>query len=89
MKQPSRDGVIRPLMTAFGEISRLTVTIVASTTRMSMTTPGNLTQKAEIIMHFLPKEWLSRQGCATAIGSLLMLVQERRKLLGRITHDHF
>jgi hypothetical protein len=56
---------------------------------MSMTTPGNLTQKAEIIMHFLPKEWLSRQGCATAIGSLLMLVQERRKLLGRITHDPF
>jgi hypothetical protein len=85
-----RDEVIRPLMTAFGEVLEAHghhCRVYDKPT--SVTTLGNLTQDAEIIMHILPKE--SAVSPATHKGYQLsfMLAQEHRKLLARMTHGRW
>jgi hypothetical protein len=80
-----RNEAIRPLMTAFGEALEAHghhCRVYDKPT--SVTTPGNLMQNAEIIMHILPKEGavplMTRKGYQLSF----MLAQEHQKLLARM-----
>ena len=56
---------------------------------ISVTTPGNLTQNAEIIMHILPKEGAVPPATRKGYQLSFMLAQEHRKLLARMTHGRW
>ena len=85
-----RDEVIRPLMTAFGEVLEAHghhCRVYDKPT--SVTTPGNLTQNAEIVMHILPKEAAVPPATRKGYQLSFMLAQEHRKLLARMTHGRW
>jgi hypothetical protein len=85
-----RDQVIRPLMTAFVEVLEAhghRCRIYDKPT--SVTTPGNLTQNAEIIMHILPKEGAVPLATRKGYQISFVLAQEHRKLLARMTHGRW
>ena len=56
---------------------------------MSVTTPGNLTQNAEIIMHILPKEGAVPPATRKGYRLSFLLAQEHGKLLARMTHGRW
>ena len=54
-----------------------------------MTTPGNLTQNAEIVMHILPKEGAVPPATRKGYHLSFMLEQEHGKLLARMMHGRW
>jgi hypothetical protein len=85
-----RDEVIRPLMAAFGEVLEAHghhCRVYNKPT--SVTTPGNLTQNAEIIMHILPKEGAVAPATRKGYQLSFMLAQEHRKLSARMAHGRW
>ena len=85
-----RDEVIRPLMTAFGEILETHGHHCRVYDKpVSVTTPGNLTQNAEIVMHILPKEGAVPLATHKGYRLSFLLTQEHRKLSARMTHGRW
>src|SRR5512147_31784 len=85
-----RDEVIRPLMTACGEVLEAHGHHCRVYDKpISVTTPGNLTQNAEIIMHILPKEGAVPPATHKDYRLSFLLAQEHRKLLARMTHGRW
>jgi hypothetical protein len=85
-----RDAVIRPLMRAFGELLEAHGHHYRVYDKpISVTTPGNLTQNAEIIMHILPKEGAVPAPARKGYQLSFLLAQEHRKLLARMTHGRW
>ena len=85
-----RDEAIRPLMTAFSEVLEARGHHCRVYDKpMSVTTPGNLTQNAEIIMHVLPKEGAVPPATRQGYQLSFLLAQEHRKLLARMTHGRW
>ena len=85
-----RDEVIRPLMTAFGEVLEVHGHHCRVYDKpISVTTPGNLTQNAEIVMHILPKEGAVPAPARKGYQLSFLLAQEHRKLLARMTHGRW
>ena len=56
---------------------------------VSVTTPGNLTQNAEIIMYILPKAGAVPPATHKGYRLSFLLAQEHRKLLARMTHGRW
>jgi hypothetical protein len=85
-----RNEVIRPLMAAFGEVLEAHGHHCRVYDKpMSVTTPGNLTQNAEIIMHVLPKEGDVPPPTRKGYRLSFLLAQDHRKLLARMTHGRW
>jgi hypothetical protein len=85
-----RDEVIRPLMAAFGEVLEAHGHHCRVYNKpRSVTTPGNLTQNAEIIMHILPKEGAVAPATRKGYQLSFMLAQEHRKLSARMAHGRW
>jgi hypothetical protein len=85
-----REAVIRPLMRAFGEVLEAHGHHCRVYDKpISVTTPGNLTQYAEIIMHILPKEGAVPPVTRNGYQLSFLLAQEHRKLLARMTHGRW
>ena len=80
------DEVIRPLMATFGEVLEAHGHHCRVYDKpISVTTPGNLTQNDEIIMHILPKEGAVPPATRKGYQLSFMLAQEHRKLLVQMT----
>ena len=85
-----RDEVIRPLMATFGEVLEAHGHHCRVYDKpISVTTPGNLTQNAELIMHILPKEAAVPPATRKGYQLSFMLAQEHRKLLVQMTHGRW
>jgi hypothetical protein len=85
-----RDAVIRPLMRAFGEVLEAHGHHCRVYDKpVSVTTPGNLTQNAEIIMHILPKEGAVPAPARKGYRLSFLLAEEHQKLSARMTHGRW
>src|SRR5512134_3020927 len=85
-----RNELIRPLMTAFREVLEAHGHHCRIYDKsISVTTPGNLTQNAEIIMHILPKEGAVPPATHKGYRLSFLLAQEHRKLLVQMTHGRW
>ena len=82
-----RDVVIHPLMREFGEVLEAHGHHCRVYDKpISVTTPGNLTQSAEIIMHILPKAGVLAPATGKGYRLSFTLTQEHRKLLAQMAH---
>lgn len=85
-----RDTVIRPVMTAFGEVLEAHGHHCRVYDRgISVTTPGNLARDAEVVMHILPKEDAALQMTHKGYQLSFTVAQGRAKLLARMTHGRW
>jgi len=85
-----RDKVIRPLMTAFGEVLEAHGHHCRVYSRgISVTTPGNLLQNAEVVMHILPKEDAALPTMTHKAYRLSFILAQHAKLLARMTHGRW
>jgi hypothetical protein len=84
-----RDEVIRPLMTAFGEVLEAHGHHCRIYDKsMSVSTPGNVTQSPEIIMYVLPKAAGEPSPArSNAYRISFLLAQQHGKLLARMAHE--
>jgi hypothetical protein len=85
-----RDAVIRPLMSAFGEVLQGHGHHCRIYDKpISVTTPGNLTQNAVIIMHILPKAVAVPPPMRKGYQLSFTLATEHGKLSAGMTHGRW